>query len=140
MIQPSSNIRALLVDDDPDQLELIDMAIGNMDKSLIVESVSSSEKALELIHSQPFDCIISDYIMPVMNGLELCEKLRAEGCNTPFILFTCQDDEKVVDRAYKVGVDYLQKEPSLTTYNILSQLVRNLVLKGRAEEGSHQLD
>ncbi len=132
MNQPTSKIRVLLVDDDPSQLELIDTAIGSVDNSFTFETANSADRALELIHKQPFDCIVSNYIMPRMNGLEFCEKLRAERCETPFILFTCHDDQKVVERAFAVGVDhFLGKEPNLAIYSELAQQVKSLVMRRR---------
>ncbi len=128
MIQPSSNIRVLLVDDDPNQLELLDISIRSIDESFLIESANSAEKALELIHNRPFDCIISDYVMPRMNGLELCERLRVEENDTPFILFTYQDDQRVVERAFSFGVDaFLGNEPNLAIYSVLVQKVNSLV-------------
>jgi len=135
MIQPSPKIRVLLVDNDPGQLELIDLSIGSMDKSFIFEMATSAAKALELIHGQTFDCIVSDVLIPWMNGLELCEKLRLEGYDTPFIIFTFVDDEKLIRRALTVGVDaYVGKEPNLAIYSVLAEKIRNLVLRHRAKK------
>ncbi len=128
MIQPSSNICVLLVDDDPCQLELTETVIHGLDKDLTFEKANSAYKALELIHDQHFDCIVSKYIMPRMSGLELLEKLKAEGHRVPFILFTGQDDEKVVERARLIGVDgYIEKEPNLAVYGVLAQRIKSLV-------------
>ncbi|MGD0805680.1 MAG: response regulator [Candidatus Bathyarchaeia archaeon] len=128
MIQPSPNIRVLLVDDDPCQLELIETAIRGIDKSLIFEKANSGEKALELVHGKHFDCLVSNYIMPRMSGLELFEKLRAEGYYIPFILFTALDDESMAKSARQIGVDdIIEKEPSLTVYNVLAQRIVSLV-------------
>jgi CheY-like chemotaxis protein len=128
MIQLSPNIRVLLVDDDPCQLELIETAIRGIDKSLIFERTCSGEKALELIHDQHFDCLVSNYVMPRMSGIELFMKLRAEGYDLPFIIFTALDDEGVAKRARQIGVDeFIEKGPSITVYNALAQRIVSLV-------------
>jgi CheY-like chemotaxis protein len=105
-----------------------------MDNSFIFEKANSVEKAQELIHSQPFDCIVSNYFMPRVNGVDFCEKLRAEGCDTPFILFTVQDDKKVLERALSFGVDdYLEKGPSLEINAVLAEKIKSLVSRHRSE-------
>jgi CheY-like chemotaxis protein len=137
MIQPGSKIRVLLVDHDITQLEMIEIALGRTEKAFIFATANSAAEALELIHIQPFDCIISDYVMPIMNGVEFCEKLRAEGYYTPFILFTYRDDVKMIEKAFKSGIDsYLEKLPSLDIYSVLAQRVKDLVSTYRA---SHAL-
>jgi CheY-like chemotaxis protein len=134
MSQYSSGVRVLFVDDDPTQLELIELSLGRMNKGFRFESANSAERAQELISDQPFDCIVSNYYMPYMNGVDFCEKLRAEGCGTPFILFTCQDDNKVFERALNVGVDdYLEKGPSLTVNTVLAEKIISVVSKRRSE-------
>jgi len=81
-----------------------------------------------LIHNQHFDCLVSNYVMPRMNCLELYKVLRAEGCDVPFILFTCLDDEGVANRAHVMGVEsYILKSSSLEVYNLLVQSVVSLV-------------
>jgi CheY-like chemotaxis protein len=135
MIQSSPKTRVLLVDNDPSQLELIGLSIGSMDKSFTFETATSAEKALELIYSRTFDCIVSDYMIPWMNGLELYEKLRFEGYATPFILFTLVDDEKVAKKALAAGVDvYLGKEPNLDIFSVLAQHIKSLVSSHRAQK------
>ncbi len=137
MSQHPLNLRVLLVDDDDTHLELSEMALRRIDASFIFNTAGSAEKALELIHGQTFDCIVSNYTMYRMNGVEFCERLRGEGCDTPFILFTCRDDEKMVERAFKAGVDsYLEKGPSLDVYIVLVQRIMNLVSTHRVEERS----
>jgi CheY-like chemotaxis protein len=139
LIQPDSKIRVMLVDNEATQLELIEISLGRTEKSFIFKTAKSATEALELMraHSQSFDCIISDYVMPIMNGVELCEKLRAEGCCLPFILFTLRDDIKMIERAFESGVDsYLEKLPSLDIYSVLAQSVKNL---GSTYRASHAL-
>jgi len=136
MIQPSSEIRVLLVDDESSQLEIIKTYLKGHNKDLHFESTDSAVKALELARGQHFDCVVSDYVMPYMNGVELCVKLRGEGCEAPFILFTSQDDEKMIRDAFVARVDdYLGKAPNLAVLDILDQRIRGLVSK-RANYGS----
>ncbi|HTE25862.1 hybrid sensor histidine kinase/response regulator [Flavitalea sp.] len=82
----------LIVDDNPTnrlilkkQLELWRMT---------VQDVESGNIALQcLSDNERFDIIITDMKMPGMNGLELCEKIKAKGCQSPIILLSSMGDE-----------------------------------------------
>jgi DNA-binding NtrC family response regulator len=123
-------IRLLLVDDDPSQLELSSLALKMNNDSFVIESTETVEKALKLINSQRFDCIVCNYVMPRMNGVELYKMIRGGGITTPFILHTGQDSESVIREAHTVGVDdYHEKCSELTNYKTLAQKIITLVSK-----------
>ena len=135
MLSPKPIIRLLLVDDEPDQLELIELGLGSYDDLYVIDTVVSPYRALELIQSSIYDCIVSDYMMPGLTGLELCERIRSSVNFTPFIIFTGHGSEEVAAKAFEVGVDgYLMKEGKLVVYRILSKLIQQLVEKRRIEE------
>ena len=128
-------IRVLLVDDESDQLDIAELGLSNNGDEFTVLLESSPLAAVKLVHSSPIDCIVSDYLMPEMDGLELCKKLRAEGYETPFIVFTGQGSEEVAERAFDVGADnYIRKEKNLSVYAVLAKSIKSLVLRHRAEE------
>lgn len=130
----SDRIRLLLIDDEPDQLELMGISFERKGYPVIIEAADSPERALTLIRSRPFDCIVCNYTMPRLNGLQLCEMLRSEGVKTPFVLFTSQDDARVVGRALLVGVDdYIMKAPDIGVYDLLMQRIQRLVTQRRVE-------
>lgn len=75
-----------------------------------VDSVTSPEEALARLQTGSYDCIVSDYQMPRLNGIELAKKIR-ELSDIPFILYTGRASEEVVETAFEVGInDYLRKE------------------------------
>ncbi|MBD3405211.1 MAG: PAS domain S-box protein [Candidatus Lokiarchaeota archaeon] len=99
------SIEVLLVDDDIDLLEIASMYLQK-DNELMVTSVSSVSKALEILNHQSFDLIVSDYQMPQTNGLEFLELLRDEGNKIPFIIFTGRSREEVAIRALNLGATF----------------------------------
>ncbi|MFA4877864.1 MAG: PAS domain S-box protein [Methanoregula sp.] len=102
-------ITLLYVDDEP---ELLDLGKVFLERSgdFTVMTASSAAEGLELLGRQPFDAIISDYQMPVMDGIELLKRVRSGFNGIPFILFTGRGREEVVIEAINNGADfYLQK-------------------------------
>jgi len=83
-------IKVLHVDDNVDDLELTRLRILQIDKELQIESAESVAEALQKAESDGFDCILSDYQMPDMNGLEFLQALRDRGVSIPFIFLTGQ--------------------------------------------------
>jgi CheY-like chemotaxis protein len=101
--------RVLCVDDDSSLLRLTSIYFREDDQIKIV-GVTSPVKALELLKTDDFDVIVSDYQMPGMDGISFLKELRKSGNSIPFILLSWQNDEKLVIEAIKRGADIcLQK-------------------------------
>nr|MDO8088437.1 response regulator [Candidatus Sigynarchaeum springense] len=69
--------RVLVVDDEPDIRLIIRIVLEK--QGYVVLEASNGQKALDILDSQGLDavsCIITDYLMPHMNGLQLCDELR----------------------------------------------------------------
>jgi len=87
------------------------------------------------MHAKAYDAIISDYQMPVMDGIAFLKTVRASGNTIPFILFTGRGREEVVIQALNEGADfYLQKggEP-VSQFTELGHQIRLAVTQRRAE-------
>ena len=127
-------IRILHVDDEENQLEFTKLFLEQLDKDVIVDSASSPEEAIELQKKNNYDCVLSDYKMLSMTGIELAQKVR-EKTNVPFILYTGQGSEEVAESAFRAGVDdYLKKESEPSHYQVLSKRIRDTVEKYRTEQ------
>jgi CheY-like chemotaxis protein len=66
----------LVVDDERPVLELLAMLLED-DGHRVVQAVDGKD-ALSLVDRQPLDLVISDVMMPVLDGVELCERLKAD--------------------------------------------------------------
>jgi PAS domain S-box-containing protein len=74
------------------------------------------------------DCIICDFQMPRMNGLELLRILRSEGDDTPFIFLTGQGNESLAAEALRAGADdYFTKDGGFAHYERLINSIRRIV-------------
>ncbi len=101
--------RVLHVDDEPILGEITRLYLENKG-AYTVDSVTSGEEALLKLKEQSYSCVISDYEMPEMNGLELLSKIRESEPEMPFILLTGHERELVLIDAFSRGADfYIQK-------------------------------
>lgn len=108
-------IRILIVDD----LEFPRMVIRNMLHALGYEShnnlleAANGLEAFQLLQESRIDLIICDWLMPVMTGLELLQKIRAtpELAKTPFIMLTAEAEKKNILDAIKAGVSQYIVKP-----------------------------
>ena len=102
-------IRILYLDDEP---ALLDIGKLLLEKSgdFSVTTVGSASAALDLLKTEQFDAIISDYLLPEMDGLEFLKQVHLLHGQIPFILLTGRGREEVVILALNNGADYyLQK-------------------------------
>ena len=75
----SSNIEAisvLYVDDDPNQFEFIKHFLTQVDEALNVTCVGTPDEVFRELETGNYDCIVTDFQMPLMNGIELSKKIR----------------------------------------------------------------
>jgi two-component system OmpR family response regulator len=80
-----------------------------------------------------YDVIISDVMMPDMDGMEMCRRLRADGNKTPLLLLTAKDSERDIVNGLDVGADdYLAKPFS---FNVLLARIRALMRRPQQSIG-----
>ena len=122
------------MDDDESQLEMFRLFMSSLDKSLDMVSCSDPFEALKLVAADGFDCVVSDYVMPSMSGIELATRVK-DLKSIPFILYTGQWSEEVAQQAFQAGADvYIRKEIEPSHYEVLLNSIRHAVDKHRAEQ------
>ncbi|ABD42087.1 PAS/PAC sensor hybrid histidine kinase [Methanospirillum hungatei JF-1] len=127
-------ISILYVDDDTDY-HIIVSKFFKREADLSVTFCSTAHAALDLLEHELFDVIVSDYLMPVMDGISLLKEVRKRYGRLPFILFTGRGREEVVIQAINNGVDYyLQKGGDfLGQFTDLIHKIRSLYEKNAIE-------
>ncbi|RPI39528.1 MAG: PAS domain S-box protein [Methanoregulaceae archaeon] len=102
-------IRVLYVDDESNLLEIGKRFLERSGDFAVTTALSARE-AVRLLEHGIFDAIISDYQMPVMDGIQFLVEVRKNVGQIPFILFTGRGREEVVIQAINNGANfYLQK-------------------------------
>lgn len=97
----------LVVDDDPHILEVIEFALEKA--GMATERAKNGAEALKQFQARSFDLIVLDISMPEMDGLEVCQQIRASS-EVPILFLSSRDDE--IDRILGLeigGDDYVTK-------------------------------
>lgn len=104
--RPSQSRHILLADDDPDVRTTLRLIL-EMDEHSVVEACDG-QQALDLLRSQSFDLVITDYIMPGMSGDKLALEIKKGSPSVPVIMITANADllPTTLD-----GVDFLLPKP-----------------------------
>ncbi|AYK13864.1 MAG: response regulator [Methanosarcina flavescens] len=102
-------MKVLLVDDDPLSLELSKTFL-ELFHDITSDTVNSAQEALERLENDSYDVVVSDYDMPIMDGITFLKTIRDRSINIPFIMFTGVSKEDVIHKAIENGVDsFIQK-------------------------------
>ena len=121
--------RLLIVEDNSELLMLMKQL---MQQKYRVATASNGREALDVIHSQPLDLIVSDVMMPEMDGYELTETVKQDPSysHLPIILLTAKTQDEDHMEALAIGADdYITKpfklgELQLRIDNIMANRLR----------------
>ncbi len=106
---PGDPVSILCVDDEPAVLDGFEKILGR-EPGFQVRTCSTAEEALELLETEAFDVIISDYALPGMDGITLLREIRTRGYPAVFVIVTGKRLSHIAIDALNSGADYyLQK-------------------------------
>jgi|GEM_PF-4418061 len=128
-------LHILCIDDEEIILDLIRSYLEK-EHEFIVDTTTSIKEALSLLSQSSYDGIVSDYLMPEMNGIEFLKLVRITHKSIPFVFFTGKGNQGVVIDAINNGADFfIEKEPEpLIRLFELSQLLKQGAARFRAEQ------
>jgi two-component system sensor histidine kinase/response regulator len=125
------DMQILIVEDSPTQAERLRRLIQS--RSYQVRVASNGQLALALIRERKPDLVLSDIIMPEMNGYELCRAIKADVQlrDIPVILVTALNDPKDIIRGIECGADNFIRKPYAEDYLLsrISQMLANQLLR-----------
>lgn len=117
--------KILIVDDEPDILEFISYNLKKQGREVF--TANNGELGLQSALNNKPDLIISDILMPVMNGIVMCRKMREkiELSETPFIFLSATNDDYQVLSAMDAGAAHYVSKPIsiLALLNMVKELL-----------------
>lgn len=132
--------RVLHVDDDEDSLDVVATYLHQLGEFRIC-SVSDATDALTVLEEATVDCVLSDYEMPSMDGIELLRRVRERHPDLPFVLYTGRETERVAREALSAGLsEYMQKGRGEDHYRLLATRIHTHVRKYRTERRVAQVE
>jgi signal transduction histidine kinase len=125
------NRTILVVDDDPDDREVIRRRLRHPQRTYAILEAATGAEGLELIRSAAPDCILLDYYLPDMDGIRFLEVLRhgvGGGTGIPVAMLSGQESDDIAAAALRSGAqDYLVKEA--LTGPALMRAIENAIQK-----------
>ncbi|MGJ1193133.1 response regulator transcription factor [Sphingobacterium siyangense] len=121
----------LLVDD---HTELLEFIADDLNEDYQITTSSNGREALDLLASEYFDLIVSDVMMPEMDGFELCQKIKEDiaYAHIPVILLTTKNSIESKIKGLEFGADaYIEKpfSPAFLRAQIASLLKNRVKVK-----------
>ncbi|MCC6143468.1 MAG: response regulator [Candidatus Hydrogenedentes bacterium] len=127
-----SKKRVMIVDDDPDALALMEKILSDEGFELVKVS-NATEVGLKAAQLSP-DLILLDFLMPEINGFEVCKALRDNEMtrSIPIMAVTCLTKERDIERIFSCGADEYLAKPFKVDQ--LVEKVHELIGRGRVLE------
>ena len=102
-------MRILLVEDDLDLAQFIRK--GLKEERYAVDFADDGEEGLQFALTNPYDLLILDIMLPNLDGLTLCRRVRAKGNLTPVLLLTAQNTLETKISGFDTGADQFLPKP-----------------------------
>ena len=102
-------IKILVVEDDKDLNRFVSMSLSGSGYDVI--SAFDGVKALQEFENTKFDMVLTDIMMPNMDGFELAQNIRIFDKTTPIIFMTAKDDKPSKMLGYRIGIDDYVTKP-----------------------------
>ncbi|MBO5216207.1 MAG: response regulator transcription factor [Alistipes sp.] len=120
-----NKIKMLLAEDEQMLAEILSDTLS--ERGFDIRIARDGEQALELVRLEEWDVIVSDVMMPRMDGFSFARALRREGCTTPILFLTALSATSDVVKGFEVGGNDFLKKP----FAIDELIVRCRALVGR---------
>ena len=113
VLEHIKSLRILCVDDSKTTLLIYQSILSDLVKEIVY--ADDGADGLEKFLNNDIDIIISDYEMPVMNGLEMSEKIRGLNRDTPILLVSAVQNMDIIVKALNQHITSFIKKPIIPT-------------------------
>lgn len=136
----TDDVTVLHVDDETAYADLQQMYLEKVvDQPLSTITTTDAGAVLNRIDERSVDCVVCDYDMPDVDGLEVLGMVRDVHPTLPFILLTGKGNENVASEALRLGAtDYVQKPSGSKQYRMLGNRIWNAVSRYRRQQADQR--
>lgn len=107
--------KVLVIEDDPEIVDLLEIHLKDLSCDLIKSY--TGEDGLAQVKNNPLDLIILDVMLPGIDGMEVCRRIRSEQINVPVLMLTAKSEEIDKVLGLEIGADdYLTKPFSIREF------------------------
>ena len=132
-------INVLHVDDEPDFARMVALNLEDENERFRLYSSTDPTEVTNLVETKQIDCVLSDYQMGQLDGIDVLQAVRNVDPELPFILFTDTGSESVASRAISAGIsDYVIKAVIKDQYSLLATKIETAVDRRRTERVAHR--
>lgn len=96
-------MKILLIEDDRYTCEMLSSFLAA--HHYAVDAIADGSTGLDLAVQWNYDLILLDLMLPTLNGIEVCRRLRAQGCQTPILMLTVKDSNEDIIAGLDAGAD-----------------------------------
>ncbi len=126
-------MRILLVEDDADLAQFIRK--GLKEEHYAVDVAADGEEGLALALDNSYDLMILDIMLPKLDGLTLCRRVRDKGISTPVLLLTARNTVETKVSGFDIGADQFMPKPF--AFAELLARIRALLRRGSSQQIAH---
>jgi DNA-binding response OmpR family regulator len=126
-------MRILLVEDDADLAQFIRK--GLKEEHYVVDVAADGEAGLALALDNSYDLMILDIMLPKLDGLTLCRRVRNKGISTPVLLLTARNNLETKVSGFDTGADQFLPKPF--AFAELLARIRALLRRGSSQQIAH---
>jgi DNA-binding response OmpR family regulator len=102
-------MKLLIVEDEPNLLSILRKGLS--EKNFEVSAALDGTTAMEMLASSVYDVVILDVMLPDINGIEICRRLRASGNFVPILMLTALDSSENIVAGLNTGADDYMAKP-----------------------------
>lgn len=137
---PKSKLRALLIEDDPSDVELVLHALQNGGFEAARDIVQTAKEFTACLRQNNYDVVLADFRLPGWNGMEAVEILRRENLDIPLIIVSGALGElKAVECIKRGAADYVLKDHLARLPECVRRALREKKLRDETRQAQQEL-
>ena len=106
----NNKIKIVAIDDNPDNLVSLKALIKESFPEAIVDTATNGKEGIEIFNNNKIDIVITDILMPIMDGIEMATNIKKVSPDTPILILSAISEEPFLKKAAALGLyDYIAK-------------------------------